>query len=560
MDPDARASRIFLSDTLETDDRSRWLAPWVSCLILAAAYAGVAVVRWRVLDVPLERDEGEYAYFGQLLLRGFPPFRLAYTMKLPGTQVAYAGIMAVLGETARGIRLGLLIVNAATAALVFLLGRRLLGTLGGLVAALVFSWLSASAALLALFGHATHFVLLPAVAGLLVLVRAADSGRLRSFFGAGVLLGTAAVMKQPGAVFVLFAAAWLAWRRLALREQPRGHLLAEEAMLASGAAVPLAVVACWVVLGGTFDVFWQWVFRYAREYSGSQSWTEGGESLGRAATRVLPEAWLLWSLCAAGVALAIWPRWRLRDRAFLFGLLGFSFLGVSAGLYYRPHYFILALPSAALFAGVTARWVEGRIPQPGPALITLTLVAAGGAQIAWAEHDRFRGLTPDEISRSVYAPNPFPEAIPIARYIAQRTGEADRIAVFGSEPEILFYARRLGATGHVYVYGLMELQPFAHAMQEEMAREVVAARPAYLVWVLVQSSWLESRESDHWIHRWAREYLAREYDLVGHARMSGEQTVYAWDGDAARAPMSPGNALLVFRRKDFVPRQVIESR
>lgn len=77
------------------------------------------------MDVPLERDEGEYAYAGQLILQGVPPYRLAYNMKLPGTYAAYAGIMAVFGQTVRGIHLGLLLVNLAAAALLFLLGRRL---------------------------------------------------------------------------------------------------------------------------------------------------------------------------------------------------------------------------------------------------------------------------------------------------------------------------------------------------------------------------------------------------------------------------------------------------
>ena len=45
----------------------------------------VAIIRIRLLSFPLERDEGEYAYFGQLILQGIPPYKLAYNLKLPGT-------------------------------------------------------------------------------------------------------------------------------------------------------------------------------------------------------------------------------------------------------------------------------------------------------------------------------------------------------------------------------------------------------------------------------------------------------------------------------------------
>ena len=73
---------------------------WAAWLCLAAVLALTAAVRIRLLDVPLERDEGEYAYAGQLLLEGVPPYQLAYNMKLPGTYLAYAATMALFGQSA----------------------------------------------------------------------------------------------------------------------------------------------------------------------------------------------------------------------------------------------------------------------------------------------------------------------------------------------------------------------------------------------------------------------------------------------------------------------------
>jgi hypothetical protein len=520
-------------------------------------WLGVALVRWRLRDVPLERDEGEYAYFGQLLLAGLPPYRMAYSLKLPGTEAAYALAMVLFGQTAAGIRIGLLLVSAATTALLFLLGRRLLGTPGALAAALAFAWLSASSALLGLFGHATHFVVLPAVAGLLVLLRATERGRLPIFLGAGLLLGAAAVMKQPGAVFTLFGAAWLAWRRLRAGTGTR-RLLAEEGALLGGAAVPLALVVAWVLAGGTFGEFWFWIVRYAREYSTSIPLSEGAGPLARSASSAFAEAPLLWLLAAAGLLLAAWPRWPLRDRSFLLGLPAFAFLGVSAGFYYRPHYFILLLPAAALLVGTAVGFAAQRAPegrQGWAAALCLAAVAAGCAQTAWAQRRILFELPPAQVSRTIYGGNPFPESPEVARYIAARTSPDDHIAVVGSEPQILFYARRRGATGHVYTYALMEPQPLAHAMQEQMAREVEEARPAYLVWVLVPTSWLMRPESDKWILRWAQEYVSREYQLVGQVQILGpDRTDYYWDDFAARAPDRPVNRLLVFRRRGFAPR------
>jgi hypothetical protein len=77
--------------------------------ILAIIVFGLSIaIRIRLLGVPLERDEGEYAYAGQLILQGVPPYTLAYNMKFPGTYAAYAAIMSIFGQTITGIHLGLL--------------------------------------------------------------------------------------------------------------------------------------------------------------------------------------------------------------------------------------------------------------------------------------------------------------------------------------------------------------------------------------------------------------------------------------------------------------------
>jgi len=46
---------------------------------MVAALVIVAAVRLRLLNLPLERDEGEYAYAGQLIRQGIPPYQLATT-------------------------------------------------------------------------------------------------------------------------------------------------------------------------------------------------------------------------------------------------------------------------------------------------------------------------------------------------------------------------------------------------------------------------------------------------------------------------------------------------
>ena len=92
----------------------------LSTAVLIVALALTVIARMRLLDVPLERDEGEYAYVGQQLLRGVPPFISIYHVKLPGIYAAYAAILFLLHETHRAIHIGLLGVNVVTSLVVFL--------------------------------------------------------------------------------------------------------------------------------------------------------------------------------------------------------------------------------------------------------------------------------------------------------------------------------------------------------------------------------------------------------------------------------------------------------
>lgn len=170
-----------------------------------------------------------------------------------------------------------------------------------------------------------------------------------------------------------------------------------------------------------------------------------------------------------------------------------------------------------------------------------------------AEREYLFRMSPSAISRSVYYQNPFVEAPEIARYLRERTTPEDRIAVVGSEPEIYFYANRRSATGHIYTYALMEPQPYASQMQEEMMEEIEVAQPRYLVAVRVASSWLVRPASDRRILTWLDRYTAACYDVAGAISITAEGSTLHWDGDVAGfEPRSP-NLVHIYRRRGNEP-------
>jgi hypothetical protein len=522
--------------------------------LLFCVIALFAVIRFRLRDMPLERDEGEYAYTGQLILQSIAPYKLAYTMKLPGTAAAYAMILALFGQTAGGIHLGLLLVNAATSLLVYLLASRLSGRLAGLIAASAYALLSTSSAVLGFAAHAAHFVVLFALGGILLLLHAIDSRRRWQLFASGCLLGLAFLMKQPGIVFALFGGIYLLhqewrppirWRDFASRI----------GCYAAGVILPFGVTCLVLLYAGVFKTFWFWVFTYAREYGSETNFGLGVRRFFGVFPWIVLPAIGVWIIAALGLTAFVWDRESRAHAGFIGGFLTFSFVGVSAGFFFREHYFILMLPAAAVLAGVAVDSASRALAR-GRGLffsaIPVFIFALAAACSLVQQRSFLFEQNASEAAQNLYGPNPFPEAVPIARYIDDHSSPNDRIAVLGSEPEINFYAKRHSATGFIYVYGLMEEQKYAFQMQRQMIGEIEAAQPRFVVAVNTRVSWLAQENSPQAVAftAWASNYLGAHYELVGVADRIGDHTEYRWGNDAKSYQPHSRNVIGIFLRKD----------
>ncbi len=529
--------------------RSFWIrfAPVVAlCVIILL----MAAIRWRLRQMPLERDEGEYAYVGQLILQGIPPYQIAYNMKLPGTYAAYAVVMGVLGQNPASIRLGLLAANTLTILLVYVLGKRLYGTVGGVVAAASYGLLSAGPWVYGFAAHATHFVVLAALAGLWVLLVSIDRQSTWALFFAGFLLGLAFIMKQPGVVYGLFAALYL----LKNADGSRGRLqpAVRLAWFAAGAILPFATVCLILWRAGVFAKFWFWTFVYAFQYGTSlkltNSWTFFAENF----SKLVLSAVGMWLLAGVGLSSLFWNRKARVHAGFLLGLLFFSSLGVSVGLHFRGHYFILLLPAVSLLIGSAvgaAAWPDaGERSRPMRNISVAVFVAAFVLALVEQEFFLFRA-DPISASRYVYPEDPFAEAAEVGRYIEHHSLPSDRVAVLGSEPEIMFYAHRRSATGYLYTYALTEPQKYARSMEQEFISEIEAARPKFLVFV---EDWQIEPESYKDVFVWSRQYLAENYDFVGAMRVN-DALQFRSGAEIAETHEELTGVSYLFRRKGPVP-------
>lgn len=530
-------------------------------LLLGLVLAFNFAIRWRLRDMPLERDEGEYAYAGQLILQGIPPYQLVDNMKFPGVYYAYSLLMSVFGETAAGIHIGMILVTSLTTILVFLIGCELISAAGGLIAAATFVCLSALPQALGLAGHATHFVSLCVCGGFLALLIARRKKSSLGWLASGTAFGMAVLMVQQAIFFPVIFAAWYFTKEFDWNNARKSVLPAFA--FCGGCVLPFLAMALGFVCLGLWDKFVFWTFDYARQYVSIFPLRSAPVQFVTGFQPVFDSGIWVWFMGMVGMILIL----RKRDWSASMELVVLLFLaGMLAtcpGFYFRSHYFLMVMPGLALLNAVAILTLAGFLKSRGAVQWANWLpVCLAGLIIGNLLADNWRmwfEQSPVEISRELYDINPFPESLPIAAYLKAHTAPADTIGILGSEPQIFFLARRHSASGHIYLYPLTEPQPFASQMRKEFTGEIEAARPKYIVFVGIVSSWYQeislvtssdpSQSVDSlpaWWYNYSTNYL-----LAGAVDISDDKpSRYYWDEQLpGRSNFTNDNVLIYLRKQ-----------
>jgi hypothetical protein len=517
-------------------------------IIVSIVFLFVLYVRVRLLSTPLERDEGEYAYMGQLLLKGIIPFKEAYNMKLPGTSIMYAVIMFLFGENAIGIHIGLLLLNAGSAFLLFLLYRKWSYTDSKpLIASSIFAFLAINPAIAGFASHATHFVVFFSLAGLVLLYRAFCRSTSLPYLLSGLMFGLAILMKQPAIFFVLFGII-LIIKQYFLKLYSIKDLLRYSIIFITGIFAPVIILIIILQIGGTFDRFWFWTVQYGMQYASLIPLNQGLEVFKVSFSHIFSESYLFWLFAAIGTLLLFLNNQRKNVRLEIILFLVASFIAIVPGFYFREHYFIMLLPSISILVveGIYFSKTKIRIKNSDFALLTIFTII-----ILWtviSNNAYYLYDSPEVTIQKAYGISGFIESIPISEFITAHTDQDDRIQVLGSEPQIYFYSKRMAASGQIYMYGLMEPQKYSSEMQQELINDIARVNPKYIVFSKIATSWLVRSNSNVHILIWSYEFVNKNYNIVGIVDI-GEETVYKWMNDANAYQPRSDNLIYIFERK-----------
>ena len=238
-------------------------------VIMAGLTACAVLVRLPFLS-DAGSDECFYLVVARQWLEGMPPYANAFDVKPPLLFALLAAAEALFGPTLLAAKALIMATVSATACALYLFGRRFLGELSGVAAALFY--IVASLTLGGTFSPA-ELIMAPFTAFAMLAGFAAIAGlrpALLLVAGAGVLLGAAACVKQTVIFEALPLAAFLVFRR------PPGDGLKALASLAAGCLVVPAGFALLFLAEGHFGALFEDVVLSAAGRMGSSyvPWNE----------------------------------------------------------------------------------------------------------------------------------------------------------------------------------------------------------------------------------------------------------------------------------------------
>ncbi len=509
---------------------------WLTCIL-------IVFVRLRLVDIAMERDEGEYAYAAWQILEGKLPYSDFYNMKFPGVYYMYALVFRVAGLSMVAIRVWVLIMNLLSAFFIYKIAETRLIYKHPMpnddtkwIAAGLFLLLCISFGAQGCISNCEHFVVFFGMMGLWLLTE-------RQFFLSGLAIGLSVMMKQQGFGIGIFGGVTLLYEfyhtdnKLLIIKQLFFYCL--------GIILPFCTLVAYVWQHNIFDKFYFYAIEYAAAYASilQPTFKEIYHIV-----NVFIDSPILWILFFVGLSKII--KDFAKEKSFftegggLLLLWLMSFIAVSAGWYYRPHYFQLMFPAVALVVAHSLQKGNWRILKY--TLQRYHLLAIIFFTTIVAQPCYFFLYEKEHIVRKMYPHEFFNDIKRFGGFLNKKLPENERIGLYSSDPQLWFYAQRRGASGFLYAFPLTEIQPYAQMMTDTYIQETEKANPEWLLYCTIAKG-EDNQKTMLQIDNWFDTY-AKNYDVKGI--LYKVKKGYAdWVWETSAVDTSRERLMIVYKRK-----------
>jgi hypothetical protein len=212
------------------------------------------------------------------------------------------------------------------------------------------------------------------------------------------------------------------------------------------------------------------------------------------------------------------------------------------------HYYVTVVPFLALLAARGLDGIAGRLAAWRPRAWAPWLAGATAALLVVPVLP-LALLSPSNLVARIYRGNPFVESAEVACRLAEVTRPGESVFIAGSEPQILFHAKRPSATRFVIMYPLMLPTPFAARYQDEVIQALRKASPEVMILSTSSCSWLAQPATPDRLITFLRNLWQTQYVAAGG---------YVWEDGRGRweAPLEylhREQASLILYRKVVSP-------
>jgi 4-amino-4-deoxy-L-arabinose transferase-like glycosyltransferase len=459
---------------------------------------------------PLDCDEAAYAYIGRRILRGDVLYRDLTENKPPLGYWLYTLAVAIGGANELAIRLMPIPYILATIALIWWIALKLSGPATACLAALVFAVADTDPYVFGNGSNMEHFLNFFSVASLALMVRAWQVPSRRTLLAVGAFVGLAALVKQVGAVQGLVYAIFALLPRAEVRHdgepirRPLGSRLIDAAMLAIGFLIVWIVGLGVVIAQGAGTAAYEDIVRFARAMTTDLPasahappllvhWLTGNAD---------PQGKLPWPFGTTDYYVwwgaGLWPLWlasvpasvRLglgdRTRQLLAAWIASAWLQILLPGMYWQHYYLLAVPGAALAVSIWLTDILGKLrARPfSHSILAIVLLATLGWTVRIQVRD-YLGLTPDEITSKFKGGKQWVALRGLGRELAVRAKawEDPHLFVWGWQSPLFIYSGLDGVSRHFFANELLKAHatddhPLIRPWIEEILRDLRARPPA----------------------------------------------------------------------------------
>ncbi len=534
----------------------RWsLASVALAFALATAGIGVAVS----LTWPMARDQGIFAWVGDVILQGGVPYRDAWDLKGPSVYLQAAGLQALLGRNMWGIRVADVAVMAVGAWAVCALASQAAGRVAGLwaVAFLLIPYIATGYWNTA---QPDGWAAMLGIGALTVIWRVEGPAWLRGGLS-GLILGFVSLYKPP--LYVVFPVLLLAGVLIYRRQFPSPEWLALALSFIGGILLSVGTVIGWLAVRGGLGDAWNVLVTfnsslYAHAQPLSISW------FGRFLQNIARPEYVL-----AVVGLMILHR---RDRALARLLMAWMTAGllvVAAQTKMYAYHWHIVIPVVGVGAGIAAAWTFGHLSASRygssalsstkarnalilAAFMILTLVPYATMIFRWTHAVTLPAVAGG--TRAYYYDGIFGGAgdfslsadLQVADYLREHTQPSDTVFIWGLEPLVYYVADRRAPTRYGFRYpitaSLAGAPSVGRPMLERLLSDLENAPPTYFIVVDNDLNNLQLRTSrDEYLRiKQLTEFMASRYTLETTLE---DFELWRLKSDGYRSSAGPGSAL-----------------